>query len=81
MKTKTKPRSRAELLKLPRKRLEVYKAKDGWRFRAIAGNGRTVGASEEGIKQRAYAIRRAERQFPELEVIIVNTVDGSWEPA
>lgn len=62
----------------PRVRLEIYRAKDGWRFRAIAGNGRNVGASEEGVKQRAYAIRRAVRQFPNRPVIIVYP-DGTWE--
>lgn len=64
----------------PRIRTELYKAKDGWHFRAIAGNGRIVGASEEGIKQRAYQLRRAASQFPDRPVIIVDA-DGSWEPA
>lgn len=69
--TKTKP---------PRTRIEIYKAKDGWRFRAIAGNGRNIGASEQGIKQKRYCIQRAERQFPKLPVIIIDA-DGSWEAA
>lgn len=62
----------------PRRRLELYKAEDGWRFRAIAGNSKIIGASEEGVKQRAYAIRRAVRQFPDMPVIIANA--GTWEP-
>lgn len=78
--TKTKPRSRLELIRLPRTRLELYRTHDGWRFRAIAGNGKIVGASEEGIKQRKYAINRAVRQFSDRPVIIVDS-DGTWELA
>lgn len=65
--------------KKPRKRLEIYKAKDGWRFRAIAGNGKIVGGSEEGIKQRTYAVRRAARQFPDFADLAIVVIDADGE--
>lgn len=64
--------------KKPRARVELYPASDGWRFRAIAANGRKIGMAEEGIKQAAYQAKRAHRQFPDLPIIIVDA-EGNWE--
>lgn len=71
--------SKTKTVKPPRARIELYKAPDGWRFRAKAGNGRTNGASEQGIKQRAYQAKRAHKQFPDLPVFVVDD-DGTLTP-
>jgi hypothetical protein len=56
--------------KLPRKRVEVYRAKDGFRFRAIAGNGRQDGASEEGKRHRTYVIKQVQSRYPDRQVVV-----------
>lgn len=60
----------------PRERVELYKAADGWRYRVKAGNNQIVSASEQGMKQYKYALRRAQKQFPEYPVY--KDVDGGW---
>lgn len=45
------------------KHIKLWKAADGWRWSAIAGNNRVVGASEQGHKRKWYAKRKARAQF------------------
>lgn len=33
-------------------RVEIYRARDGWRWRRVAPNGRIIGESGEAYKQR-----------------------------
>lgn len=52
-------------------RVELYKAPDGWRWRAKSGNHRVVGSSEEAHRAKWYARRKALRQFPGAEVVTI----------
>ncbi len=63
----------------PRERVELYKAGDGWRYRVKAGNSKIVGATEQGLKQYMYALRRAHKQFPDYPIFRVEE-DGSLTP-
>lgn len=63
----------------PRERVELYRAKDGWRYRVKAGNSQIVAAAEQGLKQYQYALRRARKQFPNHPVFRVEE-DGSLTP-
>jgi uncharacterized protein YegP (UPF0339 family) len=65
---------------MPRKRVEVYKAGDGWRWKAKAGNSRIIAASEEGVSKRAYAIAKAQKQFPDRQIFVQDPVDGYLYP-
>jgi uncharacterized protein YegP (UPF0339 family) len=42
-------------------RIEFYRAKDGWRWRAIAKNGRILADSGEGYRHRRDCQRGAQR--------------------
>lgn len=45
-----------------RERITVTRDELGdWRWRIIAGNGRTIGSSSEGYRNRAKALRNLER--------------------
>lgn len=50
---------------------QVYKADDGWRYRARGGNWKIVGQSEEAFKSKNYAIRRLLATYPQAETIDV----------
>lgn len=50
---------------------QVYKADDGWRFRARGGNWKIVGVSEESFKNKNYAIKRLLATYPQTESIDV----------
>ena len=69
----------------PRKRVEVYRARkagkpDGFRYRAIAGNGAEVGSSEESKRHRTYVARQAAERYPASDgwTVILVEPDGSW---
>ncbi len=40
-------------------------ARGRWRWRAIAGNNRVVGASEQGYRSKRWAVRKALQAFPD----------------
>ena len=56
---------------------QVYKDNAGeWRFIARGGNWKTVGASEEGFKNKSYAIGRLLDTFPQTETLdVLNELD------
>jgi uncharacterized protein YegP (UPF0339 family) len=45
-------------------KITVYRAADGWRWRARADNGEIVSESAEAYKNKSYAIEAAERFGP-----------------
>jgi uncharacterized protein YegP (UPF0339 family) len=45
-------------------KITVYRAADGWRWRAQADNGEIVSESGEAYENKAYAIEAAERFGP-----------------
>lgn len=49
-------------------KIELYRGGGGWRYRVKAGNGRIVEATEEGLKQFTYALRRVVKKWPDLPV-------------
>lgn len=50
---------------VPRRRVVIYQDEaDKWRWRVVAGNGRVVGASEQGFARRAYAELDARQENP-----------------
>lgn len=51
-------------------KIEVYPAKDGWRFRVVAHNGNIVADSGEAYTRKASALRAARR----LPVIVASAV-------
>lgn len=50
---------------------QVYKADDGWRYRVRGGNWKVIGSSEEGFKNKNYAIKRLLAAYPQTESIDV----------
>jgi uncharacterized protein YegP (UPF0339 family) len=40
-----------------RPRVQIWKARDGWRWRLLAGNGRLIAESGEGYTRRRDAVR------------------------
>lgn len=48
-------------------RLTTYRDRGGklWRWRAKAGNGRVIDASEQGYVERSYARKKAQAAHPE----------------
>jgi uncharacterized protein YegP (UPF0339 family) len=50
----------------------VYLAKDGWRWRAQAGNGEIVGESGEAYEDKSYAITAAKKFGPTNAVIVTD---------
>jgi uncharacterized protein YegP (UPF0339 family) len=52
-------------------KMVVYRAQDGWRWRAEAANGEVVSESGEAYENKAYALEAARRFGPhdaEIEV-------------
>jgi uncharacterized protein YegP (UPF0339 family) len=45
-------------------KITVYRAADGWRWRARAANGEIVSESREAYENKSYAIEAAERFGP-----------------
>ena len=45
-------------------KITVYRAADGWRWRARADNGEIVSESGEAYENKSYAIEAAERFSP-----------------
>jgi uncharacterized protein YegP (UPF0339 family) len=45
-------------------KITVYRAADGWRWRAQADNGEIVSESGEAYENKSYAIEAAERFDP-----------------
>ena len=53
-------------------KVEVYKdTADEWRWRIVAGNGRTLADSGEGYKRKARCIEMASKIATELPVVLV----------
>jgi uncharacterized protein YegP (UPF0339 family) len=54
------------------KRVTIYRDSEGqWRYRAVAGNWREIGASEEGHVQKGYVLRKVAALYPGVEIIVV----------
>jgi uncharacterized protein YegP (UPF0339 family) len=57
-------------------KITVYRASDGWRWRAEAANGEVVSESGEAYEHKSYAMEAARRFGPadaEIEF------EGEWE--
>jgi uncharacterized protein YegP (UPF0339 family) len=50
----------------------IYFAKDGWRWRAQAGNGEIVSESGEAYEDKSYAIQAAKKFGPTNAVIFTD---------
>lgn len=55
---------------IPREKVVVYETTDGWRYKAKAGNNRTVGMSEEAHGRKQYQVKKAHKLYPELPIFI-----------
>lgn len=56
--------------------VQVYRSPDGlYRWRLRAGNYKVIAAAEQGHKWRWYTIRKARRQNPGVEVVVVEEVE------
>lgn len=53
-------------------RVELWKDEDGWRYHVVAGNSEITMSSEQGFANKSYALKRARKQFPTLEVFLVS---------
>jgi uncharacterized protein YegP (UPF0339 family) len=51
------------------RRVVVYEARDGWRFKVQAGNWRTIDASEEGKRSKAAVLRKVQKYWPDVEMV------------
>ena len=51
-------------------RFQIYKAKDGWRWRLLAANGRTL-ASGEAFTRKADAERAVETMVQAVAQVVV----------
>lgn len=51
------------------RRVVVYHAADGWRWKAQGGNWRTVDAAEEGKTHKHRVLAHVRRRFPNAEII------------
>ena len=58
-------------LRMPRPvRVEIIRGHDGdYYWRAVAGNHRVVGASEEGCFSKWYCKRKARKVWPQAEIV------------
>lgn len=57
-------------------KLIVYKAKDGWRWKRLAGNNKTVSESGEAYERLAYALEQGRKINPDTELVIRAKKDG-----
>lgn len=67
-------------MRIPREKIVVWKAEDGWRYVAKAGNNRTIGASEQGHKSKKYQAQKAMKAHPGLPIFIVLPGDNKLCP-
>lgn len=51
------------------RRVVVYLAVDGWRWKAQGNNWRTIEVSKRGFKSQGGATASANRRFPDAEVV------------
>jgi predicted type IV restriction endonuclease len=51
------------------RRVVVYEAEDGWRWRAQGGNWRTIDASEEGKRSKKRVLTHVAKLFPGVEIV------------
>ena len=51
---------------------QVYKSAGKWYWRAIASNGRIVGASSQGYNNKSDCIDNLRRYYPEAEIIFID---------
>jgi uncharacterized protein YegP (UPF0339 family) len=51
-------------------KIELFEAADGWRFRKRAANGE-ITLTGEAYTRRESAEEAAEREFPDLEVVVI----------
>jgi hypothetical protein len=54
------------------RRVVVYRAADGWRYKVQGTNWRTIATSDRPRVRRAFAIAAAERAWPGVEVKVVD---------
>lgn len=65
---------------MKRSKVVVWKAKDGWRWRAVAANGRIVGEGGEGYSSRRKAVAGWQACFRALLRGRVETAAGLGKP-
>jgi uncharacterized protein YegP (UPF0339 family) len=55
----------------------VYEdAENDWRWRAVAGNNKTVADSSEGYENKSYAISAAAKLFPNSEIVVKDEIQA-----
>lgn len=52
------------------RRVTIYLAGDGWRYKVQASNWRTIDAGAVGVARRSTVERRIAKQYPDVETII-----------
>ena len=51
------------------RRVTIYKARDGWRYRVQSGNWQIIAASEEGRTSKSRLVARLRREYPGVELV------------
>lgn len=52
------------------RRVTVYKAADGWRWRAQGGNWKIIDASEEGKRSKKRVVDHVVALYPNAEILV-----------
>lgn len=65
---------------IPREKIVIWKAADGWRYKAKAGNNRTIGASEQGHESKKYQAQKAMKAHPGMPIFIILPGDNILSP-
>jgi len=52
------------------RRITIYRAPDGWRYRVQSGNWKIIDASEEGKSARSRVRTMLEKRYPGVEIVI-----------
>lgn len=54
----------------PARRVTVYMAHDGWRYRVQAKNWRIIEKSRDAVALKRTAVARARKAYPGIELVI-----------
>ncbi len=64
------------------KKIEVYQAKDGWRWRKVGGNGKITADSGEAYSSKSGALDAAkDERAAQVPLLVVLDEEGEEEPA
>ena len=54
------------------RRVELYKASDGWRWRVVAANNKIIAMSSEGYRRRKDSLKSLDITFAVIGYALVN---------